>query len=172
MTSLQSYTTSRYCNVSFCLVLLWRIYKHVYPKSVCMPGVPPQPFGLTLSCLWLNPCIPCLHRKLPCPGTTHPLSRTAVKTYALARHCWITKLDLSISIETFWSVCGLSSLVLSVVCFSFVPVLSGLLYLPFSHHREGSIDFNTVNIHRTVGRDVFLDIFTPNRDQSVTFVRI
>ena len=123
-------------------------------------------------CESLNPCIPCLHRKLPCPGTAHPLSRTAVKTYALARHCSITKLDLPISIETFWSVCGLSSLVLSVVCFSFVPVLSGLLYLPFSHHREGSIDFNTVNIHRTVGRDVFLDIFTPNRDQSVTFVRI
>ena len=35
-------------------------------------------------------------------------------------------------------------------------------YEPFFHHYQGSIDFNTVNIHRTVG--MYFLVSTGNRD--------
>ena len=61
------------CHLLSCS-LVENIYKHctswtVEHNPVCMPGVPPQPFGLTLSCLWLNPCIgnyPALGHLTPC----------------------------------------------------------------------------------------------------------
>ena len=40
--------------------------------------------------------------------------------------------------------------------------LMALMAISFSHHYQGSIDFNTVNIHRTVG--MYFLVSTGNRD--------